>query len=172
MTYQRFEDVLVWQSAITLAERIFNLTSDRAFAGQGDIANQIQRAGLSVSNNIAEGFERGSTNELINFLYYARGSAGEVRSTFCLLERMKRFDHLRSEISNSKSIAESCSRQLRAWADHLQNTEIRGQRHLNDGSRAQFDSNRRRDAFVAKLQDIRAKHASHPESAPELEPAF
>ena len=138
MTYQRFEDIPVWQAAIVLAERVFGLTADRAFAGQGDIANQIQRAGLSVSNNVAEGFERGSTNELIAFLYYARGSAGEVRSTLCLLERMERFKHLKSEISDVKSVAESCSRQLRGWAEHLQNTAIRGQRHLNDGTRAEF----------------------------------
>jgi four helix bundle protein len=85
MTYQRFEDIPVWRSAIALAERVFALTADRAFAGQGDIANQIQRAGLSISNNIAEGFERGSTSELIAFLYYARGSAGDVRSILCLL---------------------------------------------------------------------------------------
>lgn len=76
MTYQRFEDVPVWQAAIVLAERIFGLTADRAFAGHGDLANQLQRAGLSISNNIAEGFERGTTGELVTFLYYARGSAG------------------------------------------------------------------------------------------------
>jgi four helix bundle protein len=69
MTYQRFEDIPVWQAAIALAERTFALTTDRAFAGQGDIANQIQRAVLSISNKIAEGFERGSTTELIAFLY-------------------------------------------------------------------------------------------------------
>jgi four helix bundle protein len=113
MTYQRFEDIPVWQAAIGLAERVFGLTADRAFAEQGDIANQMQRAGLSVSNNIAEGFERGSTNELIAFLYYARGSAGEVRSILCLLERMERFGHLKSQIPDLKSVAESRSRQLR-----------------------------------------------------------
>jgi len=43
-----------------------------------------------ISNNIAEGFERGSTTELIHFLYIARGSAGEVRSMLCVIERMSR----------------------------------------------------------------------------------
>ena len=90
MTYERFEDIPVWQTAIDLAQGVFHLTADRAFAGQGDIANQLQRAALSVSNNVAEGFERGSTNDLIAFLYYARGSAGEVRSILCLLERLPR----------------------------------------------------------------------------------
>ena len=155
MTYQRFEDIPVWQAAIGLAEGVFALTEDRAFAGQGDIANQIQRAGLSVSNNIAEGFERGTTPELISFVYYARGSAGEVRSILCLLERMRRFEHLKSEISDLKSRAESCSRQLRGWADHLQNSEIRGQRHLNDGARTEFAQVRQAEAFREKLQRVR-----------------
>jgi four helix bundle protein len=152
MTYQRFEDIPVWQAAILLAERVFSVTADRAFAGQGDLANQIQRAGLSVSNNIAEGFERGSTNELIAFLYYARGSAGEVRSMLCLMERMERFKNLKSQISDLRSQVETCSRQLRGWLDHLQNTPIRGQRHLNDDSRAAYSQEQRSAAFLEKLK--------------------
>jgi four helix bundle protein len=159
MTYQRFEDVPVWQAGIDVAERTFAITVDRAFSGQGDISNQLQRAALSISNNIAEGFERGSTSELIAFLYYARGSAGEVRSMLCLLDRMKRYAHLKSQISNLKSTVESCSRQLRAWADHLQNTQIKGQRHLNEGSRLDYDQARRSDAFLQKLQQMRAAAA-------------
>ena len=160
MTYQRFEDVPVWQAAIALGVQIFQLTEDCSFTGQGDVANQLQRAVLSISNNIAEGFERGTTLELITFLYYARGSAGEVRSILCLLERMPRFTHLESQISHFKSQAESCSRQLRAWADHLQNSDVRGQRHLNEQSRSNFDSARRAESFAEKLQRIRGGNAN------------
>jgi four helix bundle protein len=154
MKYDRFEQVPVWQAAIELVRLAFLLTDDRAFAGQGDLANQLQRAALSISNNVAEGFERGSTNELIAFLYYARGSAGEVRSILCLTERLERFNHLKSQISDLKSNAESCSRQIRGWADHLQNTDIKGQRHLNDQTRAGYDQSRRADAFRDKLRSI------------------
>jgi len=171
MTYARFEDIPVWQAAITLAERAFVLSADRAFVGHGDIANQLQRAALSVSNNIAEGFERGSMQELIAFLYYARGSAGEVRSILCLLQRLKRFDHLKSHIADLKSHCESCSRQLRAWADHLQNTPIRGQRHLNDETRSEFDQSRRADAFRVKLQRVREGQPEEPASAASHESA-
>ena len=96
----------------------------------------MDRASLSVSNNIAEGFERGTTKELLAFLYIARGSAGEVRSMLCYFERRPKLYNLKSQITNLKSIAESCSRQIRAWADHLQNPDIKGQRHLNDKTRA------------------------------------
>ena len=53
MKYERFEDLPVWQSAMQLAERAFLLTEDRGFAGKGDLRSQIQRAGISVGNNIA-----------------------------------------------------------------------------------------------------------------------
>lgn len=151
MKYERFEDVPVWQNSTDLSVKIFRLTEDKSFRYKGDIANQIQRAGLSVPNNIAEGFERGTTEELITFLYYARGSAGEVRSILCVCERMQAFAHLKSEISDLKVSAESISRQLRAWADSLQNTDIRGQRYLTDNSRKAYEQRKSAEGFKEKL---------------------
>ncbi len=151
--YTRFEELPVWQAGMTLAERVFAATQDKAFAFQGDLANQLQRAALSVCNNVAEGFERGSTGELLAFLYYARGSAGELRSMFLLVERMPRFKHLRSEISDLKSLAESVSRQLRAWAAQLQDSPIKGQRHLTQLVRDRQAGQRRRESFDQMLAD-------------------
>lgn len=79
MKYERFEQLPVWQDAAKLAAELFVFCAKPLFRGKGDLASQLQRAALSISNNIAEGFERGTTKELISFLYYARGSAGEVR---------------------------------------------------------------------------------------------
>lgn len=155
MKYDRFEDLPVWNSAIDLGLQVAAITEDRVFDRQGDLRSQIRRASLSVSNNIAEGFERGSTNELIAFLYIARGSAGEVRSMLNFTERSPWAGHLKSHISNLKSLAESCSRQLRGWADSLQNTDIKGQRHLNDVTREKYFAGKRSDAFWEKLQAIR-----------------
>jgi four helix bundle protein len=155
MKYERFEDLPVWKSAIDLAEGIYALTRDRIFSQPGDLRDPIRRAALSVSNNIAEGFERGSTAELLMFLYIARGSAGEVRSMLHFTERLPAADDSKSQITNLKSLAESCSRQLRAWADSLQNSDIKGQRHLNEQSRATYDQQRRADVF---WQRIEAQH--------------
>ncbi len=105
-TYSRFEDLPVWQKAADVAARLFEWSQQHIGQGNGDLASQLQRAALSISNNIAEGFERGSTNELIQVLYIARGSAGEVRSMFCVMERMPSFSHLKSEISDFKSECE------------------------------------------------------------------
>lgn len=143
-TYERFEDLPVWQTAIKLAEGC----EDFLLAAKERITwskrDQLDRCSLSVSNNIAEGFERGTTNELLAFIYIARGSAGESRSMLAFFERRPALKNFKSEISNLKSLAESCSRQLRAWADSLQNSDIKGQRHLNDRVRA--DRKARNDA--------------------------
>ncbi|MBN1974418.1 MAG: four helix bundle protein [Sedimentisphaerales bacterium] len=153
MKYERFEDLPVWKSAIELAVRVYNLTKDKFFSQPGDLRDQLRRSSLSVSNNIAEGFERGSTAELLAFLYISRGSCGETRSMLIFTEHFKEAAHLKSEISSLKSLAESCSRQIRGWADNLQNSDIKGQRHLNDHVRAVYEGNKSREAFEKQLEE-------------------
>ena len=164
MTYDRFEDLPVWQKAADLYEATEDLLENESFHASRGFRDQLDRASLSVSNNIAEGFERGTTNELLAFIYIARGSAGEVRSMLCLKERRARKANwpanLKSEISNLKSVAESCSRQLRGWADSLQNSGIKGQRHLTDKSRGEDDKKKRVAAFDKEL--IRRLPTWHP----------
>jgi len=152
MKYERFEDLPVWQTAIELAKGIYELTKDRFFNQPGDLCDRLRRASLSVSNNIAEGFERGSTPELLAFLYISRGSCGETRSMLIFTERFPEAKHIQSQISELKSKAESCSRQIRGWADSLQNSDIKGQRHLNKNSRVIYDAKKRADLFEKKLQ--------------------
>jgi four helix bundle protein len=95
MKYTRFEELPVWQAAIEFAIKVFELTNKADFRGVGDVKNQLERAAVSVSNNIAEGFERGTTAELINFLYIARGSAGECRSMLYLCEKLAKFNNFK-----------------------------------------------------------------------------
>jgi four helix bundle protein len=77
MKAERFEDLICWQKGKDLAVKVykcFKMNRDFGFK------DQIQRAVVSVSNNIAEGFERRSNKEFTQFLYIAKGSSGEVRS--------------------------------------------------------------------------------------------
>jgi four helix bundle protein len=154
MKYNRFEELPIWNTAIELAMRTFTLTSNRAFLRRRSLPDQFERAAVSVSNNIAEGFERGTTQELLAFLYIARGSAGEVRSMLCLFERMPGFSDLKFEISNLKSLAEGVSRQLRAWADSLQQSPIKGQRYLTQKARQIDRARRDRELLLEDLRKI------------------
>lgn len=164
MTYQRFEDLPVWQKAAELDELTEDLLDHPAFKATSGFRDQLDRAALSVSNNIAEGFERGTTNESLAALYIARGSAGETRSMLTLklrrAEKSRWPADLKSQISNLKSIAESCSRQFRGWADSLQNSDIKGQRHLTDKSRAEDQRKERAAAFQKQL--LRSLPPGHP----------
>ena len=74
---EKFEDIIVWQKSRVLIGEIykeFKLCKDYAFR------DQIQRAAVSIMNNIAEGYERKGNKEFAKFLYIAKGSCGEVRS--------------------------------------------------------------------------------------------
>jgi four helix bundle protein len=132
MRYKRFEDLPVWNAAIDLAVSVFALTAQPQFKSQHSLRDQLERAAVSVSNNIAEGFERGTNNELLMFLYIARGSAGEVRSMGCLIDRLPNSADLKNGIDTFKSQAEGCSRQLKAWAETIQNSDYKGERYVTE----------------------------------------
>jgi len=78
--YERFEDMPIWRLAKDLAVEIYRITKDAKFRRDFGLVDQIRRASISISSNIAEGFERGSKREFVQFLYVAKGSLGEVRS--------------------------------------------------------------------------------------------
>lgn len=154
MKYARFEELPVWREAFALFRDLDILLTPRRGSCPGDLHNQIMRAAISISNDIAEGFELGTTQQLITFLYTARGSAGEVRSMLHLMDELERFRDLRSETSDLRSRAKSISRQLRGWADSMQNTEHKGQRYITDTTRAESERKARADAFLRHLDEI------------------
>jgi four helix bundle protein len=155
MTYERFEDLPVWKAAMSLAQAVFDLVEPPAFHRLGDLRNQLQRAALSVPNNIAEGFERGTTAELLTFIYIARGSAGEVRSMLAFAAQRPALAELRPRVLEIVPTAESVSRQLRGWAASLQNSDIAGQRRMTDQTQAEYRQRQRAEEFIQKLAAYR-----------------
>ncbi len=161
-TYSRFEDLPVWQAALDLGVRVFKLTEHASFKFKGDLVNQLRRAALSVSNNIAEGFERGTTAELVTFLYIARGSCGEVRSMLRFAIALGAMRDCEPEILSLVETATSVNRQIRGWADSLQNSDIKGQRYLNDDTRAGYERDKHTSEFLERL------HADHEQRMADL----
>ena len=157
MQYKRFEDLPVWQEAVELSRLMYQFTALDVFRPHPGLRNQLERAALSISNNIAEGFERGTTNELLAFLYIARGSVGEVRSMMRVLEGWAAFGNLKSQISNFINRSERISKQLYGWIESLKNSEISGQRRLDDKARNRYAGKKERQEFLEELRRVSTK---------------
>ncbi len=88
---EKFEDLIVWQNAIELCACIYNtFKNSRDFA----FRDQICRAAVSVPSNIAEGFERQHNKEYVQFLFIAKGSAGEVRTQVEIARKLEYIDEM------------------------------------------------------------------------------
>jgi len=86
MVISRFEDIIAWQKSKELAILIYqNFEKSKDFG----FRDQILRSSVSIMNNIAEGFERKTNNELKYFLFVAKGSCGELRSMVILAKELK-----------------------------------------------------------------------------------
>ena len=120
-TIHRFEDLICWIKARELVKGVYS-----ALKGCNDFGfkDQIQRAAVSVMSNIAEGFERGTQQELINYLYIAKGSAGEVRAQlYVALDvgyiNIETFKYL-------NGLAVECSRLIQSFAEKVKSGSRRG----------------------------------------------
>jgi four helix bundle protein len=78
--FKSFEEITSWQKSRLFNKRIYEITENTIFKKDFDLVRQIRRASISISSNIAEGFERNTDKEFVYFLYVSKASAGEVRS--------------------------------------------------------------------------------------------
>jgi len=106
-----FEDLQVWQEAISLAQKIYQITRESEdLSRDRSLVDQLRRASVSISANVSEGFERRSQKEYLRFLSIAKGSAGEVRSLLSVVQAVgyvdfKTFWQLRNDaLSVSKML--------------------------------------------------------------------
>ena len=99
---EKFEDLYVWQNGIEVAGDVFGLFENSNIFS---IKNQIERAVVSISTNVADGYELGTDRQFVKFLYIAKGSCGEVRSLLLLSTRLR---HLRED--EARPLIEKCSK--------------------------------------------------------------
>jgi len=90
MKIEKFEDIISWQKAKELTLNIYLTFKESKDFGY---KNQIERASVSIMNNIAEGYERRSNKEFKHFLFIAKGFCGEVRSMLYLAKDLKRINN-------------------------------------------------------------------------------
>ena len=118
MKIERFEDIEAWKEARKLVTEVYKLFVTSKDYGFRD---QIQRAALSVMSNIAEGFDRGSNKEFVQFLIMARGSSSEVRSLLYAAKDIRYIDGSVFDALTRQCI--TISGLLTAFIRYLKNSE-------------------------------------------------
>ena len=121
---QSFEDLHIYQQSSELVNSIYAATRNGAFARDFGLANQVRRAGVSIISNIAEGFERGSKTEFIQFLYIAKGSCGEVRAQLQVARDQQYIPKLEYERLGNQ--CRQISAMISNFIGHLQHSDYQG----------------------------------------------
>jgi len=123
MKVKAFEDLQVWQDSRAFVKSIYELTSLKNFSKDFGLKEQIQRASVSIMNNISEGYERDNNREFIKFLGYSKGSAGEVRSMLYVALDLNYISNDQFKISYDKAV--SIITQISNFKKYLRNYIIK-----------------------------------------------
>ncbi len=117
--YLKFEELPVWKISYQLALNIYRATMNFPKAEVFGLTSQIRRSSSSVGANIAEGFYKNTTPDLVHFLYIARGSAGETLHHLMMSYDLKYISD--EDFVSLKDQVENTLRQLSAWIKSLEN---------------------------------------------------
>ena len=115
---ERFEDLRIWQEARAQVRSVYQALK-KGTPGYDDLGfrTQMQRASISVMNNIAEGFERKTVKDFAHFLDLAKGSFGKVRSMVYVAQDLNYLTP--EEASALRQSVEMLSRGIAAFTNHL-----------------------------------------------------
>ena len=123
-SFKRFEDLDVWKLSRDLNRVIGKMIDEKRFEKNFRLIDQIEGSSGSIMDNIAEGFERGTRAEFIQFLGYSKGSCGELRSQ---LYRALDRDYISPEIFDEVcSMATRISAMIHGFIKYLQQTPMNG----------------------------------------------
>lgn len=117
MNYKRFEELPCWQKARELCQAVFELINRGEFKKDFTFRNQIWAAAGSAMDNIAEGFDDGSTREFIRFLGYAQRSSSEVQSQ--LYRALDCRYIVQDQFDKVYELASECRKQIKGFRKYL-----------------------------------------------------
>ncbi len=118
-----FEDLWIWQQARIFVKAIYEDFAKGPGKQDYGFCNQIQKAGISIMNNISEGFERTTDVEFARFLDISKGSCGEVRSMYYAAEDL---GYVTSEVAETRrNESKRISAGIASLTGHLRNKEGR-----------------------------------------------
>ncbi len=115
-----FEDLEVYKKSFDFTATIFELTNKAQI--NRNIINQLERASLSISNNISEGFELQSNRQFVKFLYITKGSCGECRNLLALANKLDQIEN--NKYKQLKNNVLEISKQLSNFIKYLKKSDI------------------------------------------------
>lgn len=118
---ERFEDLKVWQHAIEIGVKIYVLVENTAISKDFRARDQLIGSAISISNNIAEGFEYNNNKQFMRYLAIAKGSAGELRSQLYLLLQASKLDQKNYDILYKELV--QISSELKGFIKYLSEFE-------------------------------------------------
>ena len=121
MKFRRFEEMPVWQDARKLTAMIYRLTQGPKLARDFGLRDQLQRSAVLVMSNIAEGYERATNKELLLFISYAKGSAGEIRSQLYVALDLNYINE--NQFQEGHALCVLVSSQLTRFANYLKSSD-------------------------------------------------
>lgn len=160
-----FEELPVWQKARELVQYIYSLTKKEAFGRDFSLVDQIRRAATSVMFNIAEGFERGSNTEFIQFLYISKGSAGEARTQLYVALDQKYITP--EEFKKGLLLCKDASSQLSGLIDYLKGSRLKGEKFKKE-----YKSMKEQVVEMTKQFNIQHSKFNKKDSVPNPEEEF
>ena len=127
MTVEAFEDLKIWQEGRRLANELYSQTRQQSFSNDFGFINQVRRATISITSNIAEGRERGGAEEFAQFLSMAKGSSGEVRSQLHLAMDLGYVEREKGEalINDFRNL----TRMIGNFMNYLKNPNLKGAKY-------------------------------------------
>ena len=126
---KRFEDIIAWQKARVLCKVINSYTLKKTFEKDYKLISQIKGSSGSAIDNIAEGFKRGGNKEFIQFLFIAKGSAGETRSQ--LYRAIDNEYITEEEFQTAYDLADEVGKLIGGFISHLTSSELIGEKYKN-----------------------------------------
>jgi four helix bundle protein len=126
----KFEDLEVWKNAKEFAVTLYKSTDEGNLRKDFGLKDQLRRAGISIVSNIAEGFERNGNKELIQFLSYAKGSAGEIRAQLHIARDLGYLSAEQFEGLMDKVL--TISKMLAGFINYIKNSEFKGSKFVSE----------------------------------------
>jgi len=114
---KRFEDLPIWKKSVEVSLEIYRIAEQGKLKNDFSLKDQLKRAAISISSNIAEGYEYNNNKDFLRFLRYAKGSAGELRSQIFILKEMRFIDNEAYEKINVLLL--EVSRQISGFMKYL-----------------------------------------------------